>query len=90
MADAYDVVYATERGARYSRHYGGRAADFVVYGLPRTVTLTSPDGTVGTFDLSDPNESRDLSLTVDLVRWIERHYGFSKLLGDHPHWGDVR
>jgi hypothetical protein len=90
MADAYDVVYATERGARYSSHYDGRAADFVVYGLPRSVTLTAPDGAVETFDLSDPAESRDLSLSVSLVRWIERHYGFSKLLGDHPHWSDAR
>ena len=90
MADAYDVVYATEKGARYSSHYGGRAADFVVYGLPRTVTLTTPDGVQGTFDLSDPQAPRDLSLTVALVRWIERHYGFSKLVGDHPHWNDAR
>src|SRR5690606_14290461 len=27
MADAYDVVYATESGAKNSNHYGGRAVD---------------------------------------------------------------
>ncbi len=90
MADAYDVVYATERGARFSSHYGGKAADFVVYGLPRSLTLTGPDGTVGTFDLSDPSEPRDLSLTPRVVAWIERHFGFSKLRSDHPHWTDRR
>lgn len=90
MADAYDVVYATERGARYSSHYGGRAADFVAYGLPRELILTAPDGARGVFDLSDPSESRDLSLSVPIVRWIEHHYGFSKLAGDHPHWNDAR
>jgi hypothetical protein len=90
MADAYDVVYATERGARYSSHYGGRAADFVVYGLPRMLRLTAPDGAVGLFDLSDADQPRDLSLSVEVVRWVEQHFAFSKLKGDHPHWNDLR
>lgn len=90
MAEAYDVVYATEKGARSSNHYGGSAADVVVLGLPRTVTLHAPDGETGTFDLSGAEHARDLSLEPELIRWIEKHFGFRKLTGDYPHWDDAR
>ena len=90
MADAYDVVYATENGARWSKHYSGIAADFVVLDLPRSVTLSAPDGTEKTFDLSDPQQPRDLSLTPELIDWIEAHYGFEKLNSDYPHWNDAQ
>ena len=90
MADAYDVVYATEKGARSSSHYGDEAVDMVVVDLPRSVRLVAPDGTEGLFDLSDAQQPRDLSLTPELVRWVERHYGFRKLETDYPHWYDDR
>ncbi|MCP4805550.1 MAG: hypothetical protein GY913_15565 [Proteobacteria bacterium] len=89
MADAYDVVYATEKGARSSNHYDGTAADLVVLAMPREVTLTAPDGSSHTFDLSDPSETRDLSISKDMVEWVERHYGFVKLKSDYPHWDDA-
>ena len=88
MADTYDVVYATEKGARYSNHYGGEAADFVVIGLPRVVTLYAPDGEHRVFDLSDAAQTRDLSLTPELIGWVSEHYGFRKLESDYPHWND--
>ncbi len=90
MADAYDVVYATERGAKASNHYGGVAADVVAVGLPRSLTLLAPDGSTETFDLSDPEQTRDLSLTPALVDWVEAHFDFAKLEGDYPHWNDSR
>jgi len=89
MADAYDVVYATEKGARSSKHYDGVAADIVVLDLPRSVRLKAPDGFEKTFDLSDPNETRDLSLTPALIDWVEAHFGMSKLRSDYPHWDDT-
>ena len=89
MADAYDVVYATERGARRSRHYDGLAVDITVVGLPRRLTLRAPSGRVRTFDLSDPNETRDLSLSPRLIRWVERNFQVKKLKSDYPHWTDV-
>ncbi len=88
MADAYDVVYATENGARWSRHYGGRAFDLVAVGLPRSLTLRAPDGQERVFDLSEPSQTRDLSLSPGLVSWIEDHFGFEKLRKDYPHWDD--
>ncbi len=88
MADTYAVVYATEEGARNSRHYGGRAIDFTAVGLPRSFVLTAPNGQRRRFDLSDPSETRDLSLTPRLVRWIEEAFGLSKLTSDYPHWDD--
>ena len=88
MADAYDVVYATENGARWSRHYGGRAFDLVAVGLPRSLALRAPDGEQRVFDLSEPSQTRDLSLSPELVRWIETHFGFEKLEKDYPHWSD--
>ena len=89
MADAYDVVYATEKGARSSKHYDGVAADIVVLDLPRSVTLEAPDGFRKTFDLSDPQETRDLSLSPQIIEWVEAHFGMSKLRSDYPHWDDA-
>jgi len=91
MANAYNVVYATEWGARHSSHYTGTAADFAVLDLPRQMTLTAPgDGASRRFDLAGADEPRDLNLTPRLVEWIERHFGMEKLRGDYPHWGDAR
>jgi hypothetical protein len=89
MADTYEVVYATEAGARSSNHYTGVAADFVAVALPRTLTLEAPDGARRTFDLSGPSEPRDLSLTPELVSWIEAHFKMAKLRSDYPHWDDA-
>jgi len=89
MAATYDVVYATEEGARDSRHYGGRAADFTAVGLPRVFELESPGGVRRRFDVSHPDETRDLSLTRELVEWLERQYGLEKLRADYPHWNDA-
>lgn len=88
MADAYDVVYATENGAKNSNHYGGRAVDFVAFGLPRKLTLVAPSGDKETFDLSDPEETRDINLTPRIISWIEKHFQVRKLRGDYPHWDD--
>lgn len=89
MADAYDVVYANEQGARHSKHYDGLAIDLAATGLPRKLDLAAPDGARRTFDLSHPDEARDLSLTPVLVNWIERHFAFEKVTDDYPHWNDV-
>lgn len=90
MAEAYDVVYATEAGARDSDHYDGVAVDVVAVGLPRSLTLTAPDGVTRTFDLSDPAQPRDLSLTPELITWVEEHFDLWKLDDDYPHWRDAR
>ncbi|MBX2803005.1 MAG: hypothetical protein KTR31_35305 [Myxococcales bacterium] len=90
MADAFDVVYATERGARTSKHYDGIAADFVALDLPRTLELYAPDGAHEIFDLSGAEQSRDLSLTPALISWIESHFSMSKLRSDYPHWTDTK
>jgi hypothetical protein len=91
MAEAYNVVYASQAGARSSRHYDGRAADFVALGLPRKVTLRSPAGEARrTFDLSDPSAARDLNLTPAMIDWIEQHFDLAKLRSDYPHWIDAR
>lgn len=90
MTETYDVVYATENGAKSSNHYGAVAADVVALALPRRVTLTAPDGANRSFDLSDPSESRDLSLTPRMIDWIEAHWGFDKLRSDYPHWSDAK
>jgi hypothetical protein len=90
MADAYEVVYATEAGARASRHYAGVAADLQSHNLPRSLTLVSPGGETAHFDLSDSSETRDLSLTPRLIHWIEEHFEFAKLRSDYPHWDDAR
>ncbi len=90
MADAYSVAYASERGAKNSLHYTGVAVDFVAIDLPRKLTLKAPDASVRTFDLSDPNNTRDLSLEPELIGWIEKHWSLRKLASDYPHWTDSR
>lgn len=90
MAEAYDVVYATKGGACCSDHYDGSAVDFIAIGLPRSLTLTAPDGATKTFDLSHPSQPRDISLTPKLIRWVETHFQFRKLVSDYPHWNDVK
>ena len=89
MADAYDVVYATEKGARFSSHYSGKAVDLVAVDLPRAFTLIAPDGEQRRFDLSDPTHARDLSLEPELIAWIEAHFLMRKLHSDYPHWTDT-
>lgn len=89
MADAFDVVYATERGARTSKHYDGVAADFVAMALPRTLELWAPDGAHRVFDLSRPDHPRDLSLSPELIEWVEEHFDLVKLRSDYPHWSDA-
>ncbi len=90
MANAYNVVYATRAGARYSSHYGAGAADFAAMGLPREVTLTAPGGeTRRIFDLSDPDHPRDLNLAPAMIEWVEEHFGMEKLRSDYPHWSDT-
>ncbi|MGY8804508.1 MAG: hypothetical protein ACKVK6_09760 [bacterium] len=89
MAERYDVVFATEQGAKNSNHYGARAADLTILNLPRKLTLRAPDGAVETFDLSAPDNPRDMNLDPNLIEWIEKHFQMKKLLGDYPHWDDV-
>lgn len=86
MADTYGVDYATVGGARRSDHYDGKAVDLVAVDLPRTLRLTAPDGAEATFDLSAPEQPRDLSLSPELIDWIEAHFGIDKLRSDYPHW----
>lgn len=89
MKDTYDVVYATERGARESDHYDGVAVDLVAIALPRELVLQAPDGTRSMFDLSGADEPRDLSLTPIVIDWIEQHFAMKKLRSDYPHWSDT-
>jgi hypothetical protein len=89
MAETYDVVYATRAGAQKSDHYDGLAVDFTAMNLPRQLTLQAPNGRERTFDLSAPEQSRDLSLTPELIRWIEKSFHFEKLRSDYPHWSDA-
>lgn len=89
MADTYGVDYATEAGAKRSDHYDGGAIDLWAVGLPRTLELVAPDGAKARFDLSAPEETRDLNLSPDLVDWIEEHFRFRKIRTDYPHWGDA-
>ncbi len=90
MAEAYNVVYATRRGARRSTHYTGQAIDMAALPLPRTLRLTAPDGATRRFNLSAPDEPRDLNLTPRLIDWIEAHFGLRKQRRDYPHWEDAR
>jgi hypothetical protein len=91
MAEAYNVGYATQSGARHSLHYEARAVDFAVLDLPRRLTLTAPgDDAERTFDLSAPGEARDLNLTPRVIDWVEDHFGLGKLRGDYAHWIDAR
>jgi len=89
MADTYDVVFATRSGARNSRHYEGEAVDMSAVGMPRKVKLVAPDGAEKTFDLSHPEQTRDLSLTPELIDWVEEHFLFQKLRKDYAHWNDT-
>lgn len=89
MADTYMIAYASQEGARASSHYGGTAVDLNVFGLPRSVKLVAPDGTARVFDLSDPRETRDLSLSPQIIDWVEEHFQLRKLKNDYPHWDDV-
>ncbi len=89
MAETYDVVYATREGARSSSHYEGRAVDLTAVGLPSALELVSPEGVRGRFDLSYFAQSRDLSLSPRLIRWVESHFGLQKLRRDYPHWDDA-
>ena len=91
MAEKYDVVFATEDGARNSNHYGARAVDLTIMGLPRSFTLTSPydEELSKTFDLSGADNTRDMSLEPEIIAWMEKHFKMKKLLGDYPHWNDV-
>jgi len=89
MADAYPVTYATAYGARKSKHYDGEAVDIAAYGLPRKLTLTSPDGEEKVFDLSAPYHNRDINLTPELIEWIEEKFQLEKLKFDYPHWNDA-
>lgn len=88
LAETYGVDYATRGGAKKSDHYDGEAVDIWAIDLPRKLTLRAPDGAQETFDLSDPSEPRDLSLTPKLIDWIEDHFELDKLRRDYPHWGD--
>jgi len=90
MADTYEVVYATEEGARRSNHYDGVAVDLVAVGLPASLELRSPGGVKQSFDLSAPRETRDLSLTPRLIEWVEKNFELRKLRSDYPHWDDAR
>ncbi len=90
MAETYQVVFATEAGARSSDHYTGQAVDLVAVNLPRELELIAPDGAIRRFDLSGPAESRDLSLSPDLIAWVEKHFAMEKLVGDYPHWVNVK
>jgi hypothetical protein len=89
MAETYEVVFATERGARSSNHYTGRAVDLVALDLPRRLVLEGPDGAKRVFDLSGVDEPLDLSLSPALIEWIEAHFGLRKLRSDYPHWDDA-
>ena len=89
MADTYEVVFATEEGARASDHYTGKAVDLVALALPERLELRSPRGDSYSFDLSSLTASRDLSLSPDLIEWLELNWGLNKLRSDYPHWSDT-
>ncbi|MEK7703709.1 MAG: hypothetical protein AAB426_02025, partial [Myxococcota bacterium] len=90
MAEAYDVVYATQHGARTSEHYDGVAVDVTAVGLPARLTLIGVDGVRQQFDLSAAHETRDLSLTPQVIAWVEEHLRLRKLKLDYPHWSDAQ
>ena len=90
MAETYEVVFATREGARASDHYAGRAVDLVALALPRRLILRAPDGELARFDLSGINEARDLSLSPELIGWLEVNFGLHKLRADYPHWSNAR
>ena len=83
MAEAFDVVHATYRGALYSDHYDGAAVDFEATHLPRELVLVSADRSRRqAFDLSAPDHPRDLSLTPELIEWVEEAFDLEKLERD--------
>jgi len=88
MAGAYPVTYATFYGAKRSKHYDGEAVDIAAYGLPRKLTLKAPDGEVKVFDLSAPRHNRDINLTPELIKWVEKKFQLQKPKFDYPHWND--
>jgi hypothetical protein len=90
MAETYEVVFATEAGARASDHYTGNAVDLVALGLPTRLELRAPEGEIRVFDLSDPAEARDLSLSPQIIEWLEAQFGLQKMRSDYPHWSDAR
>ena len=90
MADTYEVVYATEAGARDSDHYTGRAVDLVALALPRELELRAPNGETRVFDLSSPQAARDLSLSPAIIEWVESNFALKKLRSDYPHWSDAQ
>ena len=90
MAETYEVVFATEEGARASDHYTGNAVDLVALALPRRLRLRAPGGETRLFDLSDPSAARDLSLSPELIDWLEAHFDLKKMRADYPHWSDAR
>ena len=83
LADTYGVDYASRRGARRSNHYDGKAIDLWAVDLPRALQLVAPDGARRRFDLSAPDQTRDLSLTPALIDWIEAHFKMKKLRSDY-------
>jgi hypothetical protein len=90
MAETYEVVFATEKGARASDHYTGKAVDLVALALPTRLELRAPEGEIRIFDLSDPAEARDLSLSPQIIEWLEANFGLQKMRSDYPHWSDAR
>lgn len=90
MAETYGVDYATPRGARRSSHYGGSAVDLVAVDLPRRLSLVAPSKKKRTFDLSAADHPRDLSLSPQIIEWVEAEFGLRKLRPDYPHWDDAR
>jgi hypothetical protein len=88
MSETYDVTYASRRGAMKSRHYDGEAVDLTAVALPRTLTLNAPYGAEQSFDLSDPEQTRDLCLTPELIDWVDEHFETKKLKKDYAHWND--
>ncbi|HIL02800.1 MAG TPA: hypothetical protein EYG06_11980 [Myxococcales bacterium] len=90
MAETYEVVYATQAGARASDHYTGRAVDLVALALPRRLDLRAPNGKSRRFDLSPPQAARDLSLSPGIIEWIEVNFALKKLRSDYPHWSDAQ
>jgi hypothetical protein len=90
MRATFGVAKATKNGALHSNHIRAFAADITAKALPRSLRLQAPDGETMTFDLSGDDESRDLSLTPKVIKWINQHYGLEKLQWDYPHWDDAR
>jgi hypothetical protein len=90
MKDTYGVGYASRRGALKSKHYDAEAIDLTAMGLPRKLTLKGADGKTRTFDLSAPHQPRDINLTPELVKWIEKHFCLKKVKSDYPHWNDAK